>query len=165
MKNSEYFGEEGAKTKYKLREFFFLKPLLLVTNVYCCYATMNTNRLTGRRMIGSIYFSEVKQIVSNVTMQQVQPEVLSREENQNVIFSIGTSHIYCCHVYNIPFADCNQSSIRWYSDDVILLCFSPTHGKWFQTNQPERELGDRAGDTVTSLCVFNEKDMALQWQI
>ena len=42
---------------------------------------------------------------------------------------------------------------------------TPTRGNWFQTNQPERESGDRAGDTVTSVCVINEKNMALQRQI
>ena len=35
---------------------------------------------------------------------------------------------------------------------------TPTCGKWFQTNQPEHELDDHAGDTVTSACVTNEKD-------
>ena len=40
-----------------------------------------------------------------------------------------------------------------------------TRDNWFQTNQPEQESDDRAGDTVTSVCVTNEKDMALQWQI
>ena len=30
---------------------------------------------------------------------------------------------------------------------------TPTHGNWFQTNQPELELNDCAGDPVTSLCV------------
>ena len=34
-----------------------------------------------------------------------------------------------------------------------------------QTNQPEHESDDHAGDTVTSVCVTNEKDMALQRQI
>ena len=56
---------------------------------------------------------------------------------------------------------------------------SPTHGNWFQTNQPEQELDDCAGDTVTSVCVggggcvcvcvcvcvTNGKGMALQRQI
>ena len=32
---------------------------------------------------------------------------------------------------------------------------TPTRGNWFQTNQPEHELDDRAGDTVTSVCVTN----------
>ena len=32
--------------------------------------------------------------------------------------------------------------------------FTPTRGNWFQTNQPEPESGDRAGDTVTPLCVI-----------
>ena len=41
----------------------------------------------------------------------------------------------------------------------------PTHGNWFQTNQPEHGWDDHAGDPVTSVCVTNEKDMALQWQI
>ena len=36
---------------------------------------------------------------------------------------------------------------------------------WFQTNQPEHESDDHVGDTVTSVCVTNEKDMALQRQI
>ena len=40
-----------------------------------------------------------------------------------------------------------------------------TLGNWFQTNQPEHELDDCTGDPVTSLCVTNEKDMALQQQI
>ena len=40
-----------------------------------------------------------------------------------------------------------------------------THGNWFQTNQPEHESDDCAGDTVTSVCVTNEKDMALHRQI
>ena len=31
-----------------------------------------------------------------------------------------------------------------------------------QTNQSMHELDDHAGDTVTSMCVTNEKDMALQ---
>ena len=42
---------------------------------------------------------------------------------------------------------------------------TPTHGNWFQTNQPEPKSGDRAGDTVTSVCVINDKDMALHRQI
>ena len=41
----------------------------------------------------------------------------------------------------------------------------PTCGNWFQTNQLDHELDDRAGDTVTSVRVTNEKDMALQLQI
>ena len=43
-----------------------------------------------------------------------------------------------------------------------------TRGKWFQTNHPEHESDDCVGDTmdtVTSVCVTNEKDMALQRQI
>ena len=42
---------------------------------------------------------------------------------------------------------------------------SPTRGNWFQTNQPEHESDDCPADIVTSVCVANEKDMALQWQI
>ena len=38
----------------------------------------------------------------------------------------------------------------------------PLRGNWFHTNQPEHESDDRAGDTVTSVCVTNEKDIALQ---
>ena len=41
----------------------------------------------------------------------------------------------------------------------------PTRGNWFQTNQPEHELDDRPGDTVTFVCVTNQKDLALQQQI
>ena len=42
---------------------------------------------------------------------------------------------------------------------------TPIRGNWFQANQPEHESDDHAGDTVTSVCVTNEKDMALQRQI
>ena len=42
---------------------------------------------------------------------------------------------------------------------------TPTCGNWFQTNQPEQESDDCAGDTVTSVGVTNEEDLALQWQI
>ena len=42
---------------------------------------------------------------------------------------------------------------------------TPTSGSWLQTNQPEHESDDCGGDTVTSVCVTNEKDMALQQQI
>ena len=41
----------------------------------------------------------------------------------------------------------------------------PTRGSWFQTNQPENESDDHAGDQVTSVCVTNEKDTAQQQQI
>ena len=40
-----------------------------------------------------------------------------------------------------------------------------TCSKWFQTNQPEHELYDRAGDIVASVCVTNGTDMALQQQV
>ena len=40
--------------------------------------------------------------------------------------------------------------------------FTPTLGNLFQTNQPDHELDDSAGDTVT---FTNEKDMAHQRQI
>ena len=36
---------------------------------------------------------------------------------------------------------------------------------WFQTNTLEHELDDRADNTVSSVCVTNEKNMALQRQI
>ena len=47
------------------------------------------------------------------------------------------------------------------------FCYASTstHGNLFQTNQPERESDDRAGDTETYVCFTNEKDMALQRQI
>ena len=35
---------------------------------------------------------------------------------------------------------------------------TPTRDSWFQTNQPEHESDDRAGNLVTSMCVTNEKD-------
>ena len=41
----------------------------------------------------------------------------------------------------------------------------PTRGNWFQTNPLEHESNDRTGNTVSSMCVTNEIDMALQWQI
>ena len=31
---------------------------------------------------------------------------------------------------------------------------TPTRGNWFQTNQPEHELDDHAGDPAISVCVF-----------
>ena len=37
----------------------------------------------------------------------------------------------------------------------------PARGNWFQTNQPEYESDDCAGDTVISVCVTNDKVMAL----
>ena len=40
---------------------------------------------------------------------------------------------------------------------VMTSCYyasTPTRGSWFQTNQPEHESDDRAGDTVTSVCVL-----------
>ena len=40
-----------------------------------------------------------------------------------------------------------------------------THGNWFQTIQPEHESDDHARDTLTSVCVTNEKHMELQRQI
>ena len=54
-------------------------------------------------------------------------------------------------------------------DGTVMTSFyyasTPTRGKWFELNQPEHKSDDRAGDTATSLCVTNEKDMALQQQI
>ena len=41
----------------------------------------------------------------------------------------------------------------------------PTHGNCFQTNPPGHESDDCTGNTVTSVCVTSEKDMALQHQI
>ena len=46
-------------------------------------------------------------------------------------------------------------------DHLMIL----TRGNWFQTNPLEHELDDRAGYTVSSVCVTNGKDMALQRQI
>ena len=42
---------------------------------------------------------------------------------------------------------------------------TPKRNSWFQTNQPKYELDDCAGDTITSVSVTNENDMALQRQI
>ena len=41
----------------------------------------------------------------------------------------------------------------------------PTRDDWFQTNPLEHGSDDRAGNTVSSVCVTNGKDMALQRQI
>ena len=41
----------------------------------------------------------------------------------------------------------------------------PTRGNWFLTNRLEHESDDRTGNTVSSVCVSNGKDMALQRQI
>ena len=51
-----------------------------------------------------------------------------------------------------------------YAGTVITSFYyasTPTRDNCFQTNQPEHESDDRAGDTVTSVCVTNEKDIAL----
>ena len=52
---------------------------------------------------------------------------------------------------------------------IVMMSFycasTPTRGHWFQTNQLEHESDDPAGNTVTSVCVTNEKDMALKRQI
>ena len=37
-----------------------------------------------------------------------------------------------------------------------------TNGNWFQTNQSEHESNDCAANTVTCVCVINEKDMELK---
>ena len=56
--------------------------------------------------------------------------------------------------------------IRWYSDDVAFdHVMIPIRGNWFQTKTREHESDDRAGNTVSSVCVTNGKDMALQRQI
>ena len=39
------------------------------------------------------------------------------------------------------------------------------HGNWFQTNPQEHKSDDLADNTISSVCVTNGKDMALQWQI
>ena len=47
-----------------------------------------------------------------------------------------------------------------YAGTVITsLCnaSTTTRGNWFQTNQPKHESDDRAGDTVTSVGITNEK--------
>ena len=41
----------------------------------------------------------------------------------------------------------------------------PTRGKPVPANQLEHKSNDHTGDTVTSVCVTNEKDTALQRQI
>ena len=48
---------------------------------------------------------------------------------------------------------------------VYLLLKVKCDKMWFQTNQPEHESDDLAGDTVTSVSVTNQKDVALQLQI
>ena len=48
------------------------------------------------------------------------------------------------------------------SFDYVVI---PTHGNWFQTNPLKNESYDRAGNTVSSVCVTNGKDMELQRQI
>ena len=53
---------------------------------------------------------------------------------------------------------------------TVMMSFNhvmiPTRGNWFQTNPLEHESDDRAGNTVSSVCVItNGKDMALQLQI
>ena len=55
-----------------------------------------------------------------------------------------------------------------YVGTVMTSCYpgsTSTRGSWFQTNQPEYESDDRAGDPVTPVCITNEKDTALQRQI
>ena len=80
----------------------------------------------------------------------------------------GRHLLHQLHLWSTCTSSVPQTSkfpIRWYSDDVILLCFQPTHGNKFQTNQPEHESDDRAGYRVTSVCVANDKNMTLQRQI
>ena len=55
-----------------------------------------------------------------------------------------------------------------YAGTVMTSCYyasTPTHGRWFQTNQPEHELDDQAGDPVSPVCITNEKGKAQQQQI
>ena len=37
---------------------------------------------------------------------------------------------------------------------LFYYAVASTRGNWFQTNQPEHESDDRAGDTGTSVCVL-----------
>ena len=55
-----------------------------------------------------------------------------------------------------------------FAGTVMASCYyasTPTGVSWFQTNQLEHELGDRAGDPVTFVCVTNDKDVTLKQQI
>ena len=61
-----------------------------------------------------------------------------------------------------------QPDDRLYAGTVMTsfyYAFKPTRDNLFQTNQPEHESDNRAGDMVSSVCVTNEKDMAPQRQI
>ena len=50
--------------------------------------------------------------------------------------------------------------VQWWRYLIILSI--PTHGDWLQTNPLEHESDDRADHTVSSVCIANGKDMALQ---
>ena len=46
-------------------------------------------------------------------------------------------------------------------DHVII----PTRYNWLQTNPLEHESDDRADNLISSVCVTNDKEMALQRQV
>ena len=79
------------------------------------------------------------------------PSLLSVKRDQRII------GLLCRHFTQSKYAGTVMTSF-----EHIMI---PTRGNWFQTNPLEHELGDRAGNTLSSVCVTNGKDMALQRQI
>ena len=68
-------------------------------------------------------------------------------------------YLYFIIIYmQVPF-------IRWYIVMAFYYIIIPTCGNWFQTNPLEHESDDHSSNTVSSVCVTNGKDTALQWQI
>ena len=69
----------------------------------------------------------------------------------------------CQYVWasNIPVYHVYLGTVMTSFNYIVI----PTHGNWFQTNPLKHESDDRAHNTVTSVCVTNGKDMALQQQI
>ena len=76
---------------------------------------------------------------------------------------------FLVHVWTVLLLSFPINKLRiLYVGTVMTSCYpgsTSTRGSWFQTNQPEHESDDRASDPVSSVCVTNERETALQWQI
>ena len=88
------------------------------------------------------------------------------ENNYNILSKNQIAHnLLCSKRQNFPRNNTNSlqyaGTVMTSFDHVMI----PTRGNQFQTNPLEHELDDHAGNTVSSVCVTNGKDMALQRQI
>ena len=87
-------------------------------------------------------------------------EILNYSDVHRLWISI---YIQQKHRWRIRFC-----SVPRYAGTVIMSfdhVIISTPGNWFQTNTLEHESDDRTGNTVSSVCVTNGKDTALEWQI